>query len=251
MKPLFIRSAAIALSLAAVGAAPASDVFDRPVETKVIRLTDWPFNQPRPKRTCTYYAGFMEKEIDLGEIGADRQSVIPVASGTERPACVAKALGEKYIRADNWQGYFKGAKGEFLFFDGGDGVNGGLPFTVFSAKTGKKLFEDSRQGDRFKSVARTDDALVMRYRRVWPAPCSLMADAKGCWKKVMAATDLPESARPDCSADYRKEMARTPNFGTDIPNIASVIGYNAEARYAGGKLSIKPVAGPTACWLQD
>lgn len=250
MASLFFRWGAIALGLSALAAAPVPDVFDKPVETKVIRLTDWPFNQPRPKRTCTYYEGFMEKETDLGEIGADKQSVTPIARAAKAPACVAKTMGERFITADNWQGYFKGAKGEFLFFDDGDGVNGGLPFTVFSAKTGKKLFDDSRQGATFKAITLMDRALVMRYRRVWLAPCSLMSDAKGCWKKITAATTLPEPARPDCSADYRKEIARTPQYAAEIRNDPSVIGYDVEARFAGGKLSIKPLPGRTACWHQ-
>ncbi len=241
MRLFAIRLAACVAVFAAAGAAP----FDTPIDKKVVTLPADPANpQAKPNRTCFSYPGFVVKQIDLGEKGAEELSIAP---GTA-PACPAKIVGEVIIKGDVWAGYFLGAKGPFVFFNSDDGLNGGLPFAVF-APSGKKLFEDSRQGDAFKSVAVADGALVMHYRRVWLAPCSLYGDAKACWKTIVAATALPETAKPDCSKAYRDEMTRT--FAKEIPKLKSVIAYAVEARYGDGKLALKPEGGPVRCWLED
>lgn len=49
----------------------------------------------------------------------------------------------KVIRYPEWVGYFKGAKGNLVFFDADDGINGGMPFVVYDSKTGKSVFKDS------------------------------------------------------------------------------------------------------------
>jgi hypothetical protein len=251
MQALLIRSAASAVAIVFLAAAPAGQL-DKPLDVKVIALPADPLNQhAKPKRSCTYYPGFVVKEIDRGEVGAEEQAVIPLPKGGKPPACEAKIKHEIVIKAADWSGYFDGAKGDFLLYDAADGINNGLPFAVFDSTTGKKLFEDSRQGDAFASVALKDGGLVLQYRRVWLAPCSLMADAKGCWKKIMALTALAPSARPDCSAEYREAMKAWPKSAETTERLPTVIAYNAEARFAKGKLSITPLPGKTECWLED
>jgi hypothetical protein len=246
MNPLFIRSAALAFAAAA--AAPPSDNFDRPIDTKVVKLPADPANpQAKARRTCFVYRDFVVKEVDRGKKGAEELAIAPNKPGNA--ACPEKLAGEMVVKSEDWSGYALGAKGPFVFFDADDGLNDGLPFAVYSAKSGKKLFEDSHKGEAFNAVALTDHGLVMRYRRVWLAPCSMMSES--CWQKVKAATGLADSLRPDCAQAYRREMARTPKFASDIPKIASVIGYNAEGRYADGKLSVRPLPGPVTCWLED
>jgi len=246
MKSLLIAS--IALSAAAVAATPSP--FDKPKETQVIKLPAEPENpQAKPKRTCTAYPGFVVKQIDTGEVGASELSIAALQG--EPPKCTTKIAHEVIIAPETWSGYFSGAKGDFVFFDGDDGWNGGMPFAVFSAKTGNKLFSENREGDRYEAIEIADGTLVVRFRRVWLAPCSLMVDAKACWAKIVAATSLPASRQPDCTAAYKKEMERTPKFANDIPAMDSVISYAAEARYAGGKLAITPRSGSVQCWLPD
>ena len=247
MKSFVIASLALSLSVAT---AAAPSLFDTPKDTQVIKLpADLANPQAKPKRTCTYYPGFVVKEIDMGEVGAADLSITAISG--EAPKCERDIAHEVNIDPETWSGYFKGAKGDFVFFDGEDGWNGGMPFAVFNGKTGRKLFSDTRKGDTYHAVETAGGALMLRYRRVWPGPCSLMADAKGCWKKIVAATALPDAVRPDCTVAYRKEMARTPKFASSIPAMASVISYEAEARYAGGKLTIKPAPGTVECWLPD
>lgn len=247
MKTSFFGAALLAASVLAPAGA---STFDKPQRVQVIKLPPEPENpQSTPTRSCTYYPGFLVKEIDLGEVGAAELTITQV-HGTP-PQCTTKIAGERKIAAETWSGYFKGAKGDFVFFDGEDGWNDGMPFAVLSATTGHKLFEDTRKGDGYAAIDLEEGALVLRYRRVWQAPCSLMADGDACWKKITAETSLPNPPRPDCSAAYQAEMARTPKFAKDIPALHTVIAYNAEAHYSGGRLTIAPREGKVQCWLPD
>jgi hypothetical protein len=235
-----------------VCAASGADVFDKPRGKTVVKLPADPDNpQAKPKRSCFYYPGFMVKEVDLGELGASELSITPNSKADLMPGCDAKSTGAMVVKSDDWSGYFAGVKGDFVFFTSEDGVNGGMPFAVFGAKSGKKLFEDSAGTELFRSIALSGDGVAMRYRRVFKAPCSLYADAKGCWQKIMAVTSLAPSAMPDCADAYKKEMKRTPKFAKDIPALPTIIGYNVEARYSGGKLTFLPQDNHAACWLED
>jgi len=240
----------IALAALCVAAAAGTGPFDKPKAVQVIKLPPEPENsQAKPTRTCTYYPGFVVKQIDLGEVGAYELSITAIKGAP--PGCTTAIAHEVKIDPKTWSGYFDGAKGDFAFFDAEDGWNGGMPFAVFSGSTGRKLFADARKGDRYAAVEIADGGLVLRYRRVWLSPCSLMADAKGCWGRIVAATGLTGSDRPDCTAAYRAEMKRTPKFANDIPALHTVISYEAEARFAAGKLTIIPKGGTVECWLPD
>ena len=240
-----------ALMLQVCAAAGGADFFDKPLDKQVVRLPADPDNpQAKPKRSCSYYPGFMVKEVDLGEVGAGL-SITPIFKGGENPHCAAKDAGEIAIKGDDWSGYFAGVKGDFVFFTAEDGVNGGMPFAVFSAKNAKKLFDDTAGTELFHAIALTGDGVTLRYRRVFKSPCSLYADPKGCWRKITAVTLLADGARPDCAGAYEKEMKRTPKFAKSIPALPTIIRYNVEARYSGGKLTFTPLDKHAECWLED
>ncbi len=241
-----------ALTLPLCAATTSAVVFDKPVDKQVVKLPADPDNpQAKPKRSCYFYSGFMVKEVDLGEKGAAMLSITPLAKSAQKPSCDAKTANEVVIKGHDWLGYFGGVKGEFIIFAAADGVNGGMPFAVYSAKTGKKLFEDSAGTELFRSIQLSNNGVILRYTRVFLAPCSLYADAKGCWAKIKAAASITRADVPDCRNDYEKEMKRTPKYAKDIAAGRSVIGYNVEARYSNGKLTLTPTAGPIACWLED
>ena len=245
-----LPSFAVTLLAVVVTSQAVASSFDKPANTQVVKLPADPDNpQAKPKRTCTTYADFMVKEVDLGETGAFELSIAPVHGPL--PNCEKAIAHEAVIKPDTWSGYFSGAKGEYVFFDAEDGWNNGIPFAVFDAKTSRKLFSDTRKGDTYGAVELVNGGLVLRYRRVWLAPCSLMVNTQACWKKIVASTLLADSTRPDCSAAYHKEMERTPTFAKDIPTLPSVISYEAEARYEGGKLVVTPRPGSVECWLSD
>jgi hypothetical protein len=191
--------------------ASAQAPFDRPLEIRSEKLTPDPQN-PEAKRqvSCFYYQHLVVKQVDLGEVGADRLSFLPRAEG-EQPACGdGKEAEEHEIPSEGWSGYFKGLKDDYLFFDAADGVNGGLGFVTFQASSRKKVFQDIAE-DRLAAVSINDGRLILRYRRTYAAPCSVVAEGAPCIERVIKETGLTAVSPTMCTEGYRsakQAMAR-------------------------------------------
>lgn len=231
-----------------VQAAPASP-FDLPLKTVKVPLPRDPDNpQSKPKVTCAYYRDFMVKEVDLGEEGADQLSILPAPAVTCQRA---NAKGEKVVSANDWSGYFAGVRGGYVVFTGDDGWNGGMGFAVFDAHSGRKLFDDAYK-TRFKALEASSGGLVLHYRRVYAAKCSLRADPNGCWAAIRRDTGLEGVHGPDCAADYAREARRTPKLAAQVRAVPTVVDYDVMATLQSGHAAIHPAPGlaPT-CHLAD
>jgi hypothetical protein len=198
----------------------------------------------QPQVNCYRYAGFMVKEVDLGEKGAESLAVTRPDAACERAA----GKDDKPVK-DDLAGYFFGAKGNLAFFQADDGTNGGLPFVVFDTKTMQRLFDDSLEGNDFDSLDVVGTTVKITYRRVFSADCSLYKNNDACLARIKAATGLggPESAMPDCNAAYEEEKKRTPDYAKEIEALPSVIAYEAELDFDGKAVTIKPLKGTAAC----
>jgi hypothetical protein len=198
------------LAPTAWAAKSADSAFDAPLKTQKVRLSPNEVGY-RTKLTCRYYARFMVKEVDEGEVGAAQLSILPIGGSGPKPACQRKNVpSEKVVRPRDWSGYVKGVKGDYVFLDADDGVNGGLGFAIFAASTAKKLFEDSAVGN-LKSVTLDGRVLALRYARSYSSECSVPRDGAGCWSKIAVATGQTAAKQPDCAAGYLKaknEMAK-------------------------------------------
>src|SRR5215475_6562737 len=156
-----LLGAALAPSAAA---AAAPSVFDPPLETKKILLPP-SATAAKTKLTCRYYARFMVKEIDEGEVGAAQLSIVPIAAGGAKPACQrANVPTEKVVDPSAWGGYFKGVKGDYVFLDAADGINGALGFAVVHAADAHKILDDVALGG-FDSLTLAGLTVTMRYTR--------------------------------------------------------------------------------------
>lgn len=197
----------------------------------------------QPQVNCYRYAGFMVKEVDLGEKGAESLAIAPADGACQR----ASGKNEQPVK-DDVAGYFLGAKGNIAFFQAADGWNGGLPFVAYDTKTMKRLFEDSFEGSDFDSLEVSGGKIVMSFRRVYSADCSLYLDATACAENIKKATGLGTIAPlPECGPAYEEEKKRTPDYAKEIEQLPSVISYQAELTYDGNALTIKPIKGETAC----
>jgi hypothetical protein len=214
----------------------------------------------------------MVKEIDLGEKGASRLAIV---HGTKKsvPDCSRlREKGEIAINPDDWSGYFKGVKGNLVFFDADDGWNGGMGFAVYDAKTGKKIFEDVALGDlEFPDTpTKTSDAeTTVRYIRLVDGGCILPKEEAACWDKIRQRFALV-SAVPDCKAGYensaqalakgRCQAQNSDNADCLAKEIVlarkqtgdanSVIAYPVEAAFSANP-TVKPIAGDLRCWPSD
>jgi hypothetical protein len=219
LQAIFIFVCVLAASGSAAVPAPSNDasLFDKPLRVIHVPLPrDRDNRDAKPEVRCTYYPGFMVKEIDTGEVGSDQLSIL---RGEDSLCRKANAANEKVVSSDDWTGYFKGYYRGYVFFDADDGWNGGVGFAVFTLDA-KKLFEDvAKKWDMVSAVAvpapagiPSGRALVLRYTRIYGAKCSLAGkDGAGCWEKIKRDTGLSGEA-PDCRELYAREQRRTPNI---------------------------------------
>jgi len=227
----------------AANAAAGDASFDTPLKVVHVALPPDKDNpDARPEVRCSYYARYMVKEIDLGEIGAYQLSIVPAA---HRPPACRKANGpdEKIVSADDWTGYFKAAAGDYIFFDAEDGWNGGLGFAVFTPGA-RKLFDDvAKGGIAVIQAAGQYRDLAMRYRRVYGAKCSLGgAKAAACWKTIAQQTGI-DAPMPDCRALYAQEQKRTPKLAQQVLTDPAVVEYDVVATLSPSGSRITAVAG--------
>ena len=223
--------------------------FDIPTKVDVIKL---PIEQgaedAAPAITCSRYPDFMVKEVDKGELGADKLALLP-----KDAPCEETTAGETIIK-DDMAGYYMEAKGNYVFFTGSDGYNGGMPFVVLDAKTQKHLFDDSFSLDEDVKTATVDGTkLTLTFKRVYTADCSLYENKDGCSDKVKTATGLGKDvALPDCKPVYNSYIKENPDYASDAKSDPSVMIYEATLLFDGTKAVVTPVSGTSAsCLMAD
>jgi hypothetical protein len=241
-------------------------MFDKPSYEAQIPLPSNPDSPAsKPMLSCFYYPGLMVKQVDLGNLGAEQLSILPLPLGREEPPCVrANTKDEIVIDSKLWTGYFEGVKGNFVFFTAEDGFNGGMPFGVFSGSDGTKIFEDAvrLQGHsiRFEAIEVVSDpksdvesVLKLRYKRVYVAQCSLRRDEKNCWSRIKQITGLAETVPPNCEVAYEAEKKRLPRDANSVDSYPSVIAYAVEAVVdrRNTVLLVAPISKATECYLGE
>ena len=261
----FIWSGMLLLGLvcSSVWAATPSLLFDKPLHEKQLPLPPDPGNpQSKPMLSCFYFPHLLVKQIDMGEVGAAQLSMTFVPKGQQEPACRREnAKDEKVI--NTWDGYFKGVKGGYVFFDASDGSEGGQGFAIFSADGNDKLFDDLA-GDvhSIELMAPVQDVdqrpsyenpLKLRYQRLYLAPCSLRSDEKTCWGLIRQATGLTEKSPPDCSASYQAaEKQTSPEQLKATMADPSVIRYEVEVVLDGrGVIRVTHASKATGCYAAE
>jgi hypothetical protein len=183
--------------------------FDRCACRRIRRI---PPQNPNAKRqvSCFYYRSIVVKQVDYGEVGAERLALLPVLSGNATPCRVVRETNEYVIPPDSWSGYFKGVKAEYVFFDAPDGTNGGLGFMVMRVYGRRTLFEDTAQ----HGIERMDiqeGTLRLRYQRVFAADCSVLTAGTACRARLVRDTGVAQASLSICAQGYqaaRQTMAR-------------------------------------------
>jgi hypothetical protein len=114
-------------------AAAQTNGFDVPLKKRVVWMSVSPSTVPkgRAKLSCYFYPTFMVKEYDGGQKGAEWLSIVPIEKETAPTCTQSHASGERVIQYPEWRGYFKGAKGNLVFFVAADEMGDcHLPFTI-------------------------------------------------------------------------------------------------------------------------
>jgi hypothetical protein len=265
-------------SIFALSALGFAGTFDKPASKRVVDLGPSPSNSPgrnakdqvRAKVSCYYFAGFMVKEVDMGEKGAERLAIVPIHKNTPHICSRMRDPGEKEINSDDWSGYFMGVKGHLVFFSADDGWNGGMGFAIFDSRTGKKIFDDVALGDLDLSDA-SASGTSLRYTRVVDGGCVIPKEQSACWERIKKKLALDSLSMPDCKSGYEKSaqdlakgrcqtqnadnpqcLAKEISLARQQSNDAnSVIAYPVEVTLMGAGASIKSTGGDLRCWPSD
>jgi hypothetical protein len=109
----------LALNVPAFTSGAAPDSFDAPQKKEIVELglsPDFPSEvRVHIKLSCYFFPSFLVQQYDSGQKGADRLEIVLRVEGVT-PACASiHAAGERVIRVE-WSGYFRGAKGNLVFF---------------------------------------------------------------------------------------------------------------------------------------
>ncbi len=257
------------VSLLALTAIASASSFDKPLRTQTVDLGPSRYSMhTHGKVTCYLFPHFMVKEVDLGQKGADKLAIVPIANGVAASCTAARAKSEMIVRPHDWSGYFKGVKNNLVFFRADDGLNGGMGFAIYDAKTGKKIFEDVALG-QIEFVEHPGKLVAMNYTRVIDAECILPKEQAACWERIAKKIAL-SAGMLDCKKGY-DESARNLAKGrcqaqsTDTPECLekelklateqtaqapSVIAYPVEVTL-GPHPNIKAVPGSVRCWPSE
>jgi hypothetical protein len=230
--------------------APESNNFDDPLLKTVVDLGQSPYhlsqkNSEHSTLTCMYYPAFVVKELDMKEQGDEWTAVAP-STPENRPSCAEQhGKGEFEIKdtdGNNWAGYFSGVIGNLIFLDGDDGYNEGMSFGVFDALTGKKIFEDSSEflNHQVLHITNKHGLLVIRYRRVYAADCSISQKKNECWEQIRKKSGLKSQSMPQCVGYDRLDDDSDP----------SVVSYFYEVELL-PVLKQRELPGEVKCWPAD
>lgn len=217
--------------------------FDKPLNTSVVDLGASPYytssQHVRKKLTCSYYSSFTVKEYDEGEKGAERLSIV----FSPKPACTLTPGADEKLM-EGWSGYFWGAKENYAFFIASDGDDGGMPFVVFDARNGRKVFEDSvlfryyieklNITTVFHVNTDVDQAVKLDYYRGVRPGCNLNGQETDCWKLARASFGITQTDIPAC-------------IGYEQADWESAVVYPVSVRFTDSP-RIKSVDGPVFCW---
>lgn len=239
--------------------------FDKPARQTQVPLPANPdVPGAKPMLTCWYYPHFMVKQVDRGEKGAEQLVLATIATDRSAPPCREKTARNEFTIQD-WSGYFWGVKGNYIFFQADDGVDGGTGFAVFNASSGRKLYTGSVSDEQFRTlrlltltsahgtdsrISPLPDPLLMRYRSNYRAPCSLRSDLSACWSLVRQTLGLTQATPPDCNKAYaEQEEQSTAQDKAAVASNPTVITNEVEVVVDGaGVVRLASVSPATACF---
>lgn len=243
-----------ALSALAFPSVAQTDGFDAPLKKNVVDVGPAPYypagSRVRAKLSCYFFPTFVVKEYDTGQKGAELEIVTTEKGAT--PACTLTHAPEERVIEVDWGGGFKGAKGNLVFFYAPDGTNGGMPFAIYDARTGAKVFQDVAFDSTYMNNkvevslfnrprvrSAPDGQVSLRYRRVVEADCDLHREKASCWEQVRKKLEL-KSAQMPVRSSYRGIPTRWP----------SAVAYPVEVPLF-PQPTIKTIVGPVKCWPVD
>lgn len=212
----------------------------------------YPGGSTRIKLNCYFYRTLLVKEFDEGQKGAERMAIVPSRTGAPAACDRLHAKGERLSDPGEWSGYFKGVKGQLVFFNAADGTDGGIPFLIYDSTTGKRIFEDlaydstlwsEKPADspfnQLRVTSGQDGQISLTYLRVVDAACDLHLEKASCGEQVRKKLKLKNTQMPVCTG-YK---------GIPTRSISSVAYPVYVLLFP--QATTQTIVGPVKCWPVD
>jgi hypothetical protein len=179
--------------------------------------------------------------------------IVPVNKDVVSDCTESHVSGEISLGEPVWNGEaFVGARGNLLFFEWVDGMDGGMPFFLLDATNGNKVYADSayvgwdknvKQSpfDRMSVISAQDGSISLKYSRVEAYDCDLHlpAERNECWEKIRTQAGLGNREMPVCSG-----------YGQIHNHYASAVAYPVQV-FLRPEPTRRIIAGPVRCWPVD
>jgi hypothetical protein len=159
---------------------------------------------PPGRITCAHYATFSVREVDLGDVGAEVLAIAPREPKRPLPACTRERMpGEVSVTggAENFFGYFEGARGPYVLFRSEERRAGALGFAVYDGATGQRVFTDAAVGP--VRLLGGGGHVGLAFQRFSIASCSPLAGGDACWQRIRAELGVGDPP-PDCAGAYKE-----------------------------------------------
>ena len=237
------------------------DSLDRPTRKQVVDLgpssTNFPGSQQlRVTLSCFFYPGFIVKEVyEQQNKAMTSEVIVPVIEGATVDCTQSHVPGEISLGEPDWEGeLFVGAKGNLLFFEWADGNDGGRPFSLLDAMSGKQVYADSAYDpafwdrkpepspfNRLRVISDQDGAITLRYLHVDVYECDLHlpTERSACWEKIKVQAGIGNRQIPVCTGYERIKS-----------HVGSAVAYPVEVSLLPHPTR-KTIAGPVRCWPPD
>jgi hypothetical protein len=239
---LILTAFAVTLVPRASGAKEWSEVahFDKPA--KVEKAAQHSAGEPDREITCTIYPDLVVRQRDTDSSDPDDATLIPIRAGV--PFDCKRDAGPEAIKLEISGMNFLGRRGPFLLFEEAD-TNGVLPFRVFDAGTGRKLFEDAAGYDGIDAFAVDNGGLRMGFRRAVRVACSIPKHGGACWSHIVREEKVPE---PVASLPAPTKLCADAYRAGKAPKESeSIITFDVRLAWSGtGPLDVK-ATGPLGC----
>jgi len=150
---------------------------------------------------CTYYPGFMVKEIYAREVGDAQLSLLPAPPGHPLPPCQQANLADEQVVTDGgWTGYFAGAFSGYAVFTAADGIHGGLGFAVVKPPSPRILYSAIAKGPLTLAV-HPPGGIAIGFAAIHAGACSVIAEGAACAKRIAQEVGV---APPDIAMCRRR-----------------------------------------------
>ena len=211
-------------------------------QTKVIKKSS--LSNGNITSTCFNYGWFAIIETnDPGLMGSAAITIRYRSKQMNSSSICHKNFKGKTLSLTDYDGYFWGVKGNYLFIAAADSFGAERKFQVFELTNGKLIYHDIKNDNENFTITQHKQQLTLYYFKGLNVSCNLAQDTSECWKKTLIDNNIPASLKlmmPDCRESFINAHSPLDNKAqvSTLVKVANLAMPTIE--YLGGKTTCHP-----------